>query len=377
MKAAWGLATGLVLLAACASPPPKGEADPKTSRLRTASSLKPSALVSPDAAPSPLPGPSPTPAPTPRPKDAAALGEELFKKGDYRRAISVLGEAIKKDQSSYKLWRNLGSAYAMAEDLDNALKCFKSALRRNPGDIKSHYNLSLVYALKGPQALDNAEAAAKQGLELDPRHPGLHSSLGNIYADKSQDDAAMQEYKTALGLRPDDPITRFNKGGLHFKLRQFGEAEKEYREVLRLKPDDPEAAQNLAAVYILQDRLEEAEKLNRHVIASKPRDEDTLENAYFNLGLIYDRQSKLERALDMYKLALQVAPWDAAAYVNAAVVLERLDRKKEALAYWQKYERLFPASRRGPEIHKRVEILKKMVALGGGKAKKIGKKQGD
>lgn len=65
----------------------------------------------------------------------------------------------------------------------------------------------------------------------------------------------------------------------------------------------------------------------------------------------------------MYKLALQVTPWDAAAYVNTAVILERLNRKQEALTYWEKYQRLFPASRRAGEIGKRIEILKKMVQL--------------
>ena len=119
----------------------------------------------------------------------------------------------------------------------------------------------------------------------------------------------------------------------------------------------------MAAVYILQNRLAEAEKLNKWVVKQRPKDEDTLENAYFNLGIIYDRENKLEPALNMYKLALQVAPWDAAAYVNTAVILERLKRKSEALAFWEKYQRLFPASRRADEIAKRVEILKKMVAL--------------
>jgi tetratricopeptide (TPR) repeat protein len=143
----------------------------------------------------------------------------------------------------------------------------------------------------------------------------------------------------------------------------LGAAEGDFDEVLRITPRDLEAAQNLAAVYILQNRLPEAERLNEWVVRQHPTDEDTLENAYFNLGIIYDRQNRVEHALNMYQLALQQAPWDAAAYVNAAVILERLDRRSEALAYWEKYQRLFPASRRAAEIDKRIQILLKMVAL--------------
>jgi superkiller protein 3 len=308
--------------------------------------------------------PTPVAAPTPglvSTKSDAEWGEEFFRKGDFKRSIAYLSEAIKRDQGSAKLWRNLGSSYAMADDFDNAILCFERALKRNPSDIKSFYNLSLVHGWKG--TLEDAEGAAKKGLKIDPKHSGLHSSLGNIYVDENKEDEALQEYHTALQLNPKDPVTRFNLGGLYFKRRELKEAEKSYVKVLELAPKDVEAAQNLAAVYILQDRMSDAEKLNKWVVKQKPKDEDTLENAYFNLGLIYDRQNKLEQALNMYKLALQVAPWDAAAYVNAAVILERLKRTSEALAFWEKYQRLFPASRRASEIGKRIEILKKMLKL--------------
>ena len=298
------------------------------------------------------------------PSTPAEWGEALFKKGDYRRAVAYLSEAVKKDQSSAKLWRNLGSAYALADDYDNAILCYERALKRNPHDIKTHYNLSLIHNFKGsPEELKAAEEAAKKGLAEDPNHAPLHSSLGNIYADLGKEDAALKEYSRAIEINPKDPVTRFNKGALHFKRKEIKAAEAEYVATLKLDPADSEAAQNLAAIYIVQDRLEDAEKLNRWVIREKPKDEDTLENAYFNLGIIYDRQNKLIQALNMYKLALQVAPWDAAAYVNTGVILERLNRKQEALAYWEKYLRLFPASRRGVEIGKRIDLLKKMLKL--------------
>ncbi len=329
-------------------------------------------FASPDRAVSAEVTPTPTPV-SKRKRTSEEWGEEFFKKGDYKRAVAYLSEAVKKNQGSGKLWRNLGSAYALADDYDNAILCYQRALKRNPSDIKTHYNLSLIHNFKGsPEELKAAEAAAKRGLEFDPRHAPLHSSLGNIYADQAKEEAALDEYRTALEINPKDPITRFNKGALHFKRREIRAAEGEYMETLKIDPKDAEAAQNLAAIYIIQDRLSEAEKLNRWVISQRPKDEDTLENAYFNLGIIYDKQNKLEQALNMYKLALQVAPWDAAAYVNTAVILEKLNRKREALAYWEKYQRLFPASRRAGEIAKRIKLLKKMLDLqkGGKKREK-------
>lgn len=325
-------------------------------------------MKAPVAKPQPTPAPaaqaaaSATPAPTAAPAPAAAkktVGDQLFTRGDYRRSVAFLREEVKKDMNNPVLWRHLGAAYGMADDFNNAIYCFKRVLALDPADLKTYYNLSLVYNFKG--SLTDAEKMAERGLKRDPKSAELNASLGNILADQEKDDAAMEHYKIALAERPNDAVTHFNKGALHFKKREMDQAEAEYREVLKLNPKDMEASENLAALYILANRLDDAEKLNRWVIQCKPKNEDTLENAYFNLGIIYDRQEKAREALDMYKLALQVAPWDAAAYVNAAVILERLGRTGEALAYWEKYARLFPASKRQKEIGKRIKVLKQMV----------------
>jgi tetratricopeptide (TPR) repeat protein len=296
-----------------------------------------------------------------KPHSEAGWADFYYKQGDFKRSIALLSDAVAKDEGNGVLWRNLGSSYAMDDDFDNAVVCFERALKRNPHDTKSCYDLSVVQGWKGN--LPQAETAAKLGLAVAPLHGGLHSSLGNVYDDEGHPDQALREYATALRVNPRDTVTRFNRGGLYFKLKQLDAAEGDFDEVLRITPRDLEAAQNLAAVYILQNRLPEAERLNEWVVRQHPTDDDTLENAYFNLGIIYDRQNRVEHALNMYQLALQQAPWDAAAYVNAAVILERLDRRSEALAYWEKYQRLFPASRRAAEIDKRIQILLKMVAL--------------
>jgi len=337
-KAPAALALGALMLGACTTlqrPKPVGEvhtSPPKAPR-ETETRFEQPSPVTPAAAPT----------------TEAGWADLYYQKGDFKRSVALLSEAVQKDQGNAKLWRNLGSSYAMADDFDNAILCFQRALKRNPADIKSFYDLSLVQGWKG--SLPEAESAA------------LHSSLGNIYADEQKEDDALQEYATALKINPADPVTRFNRGGLHFKRKELGAAESDFNQVLKQTPQDLEAAQNLAAVYILQGRLADAERLNKWVVQQRPKDEDTLENAYFNLGIIYDRQDKVEQALNLYKLALQVAPWDAAAYVNAAVILERLNRRSEALAFWEKYQRLFPASRRADEIAKRIAILRRMVAL--------------
>src|ERR1039457_6280242 len=66
----------------------------------------------------PLPEPTPekvlTLPASKQPTTSEEWGEAYFNQGDYRRAVAALIEAVKKDPKSAKLWRNLGSAYALA-----------------------------------------------------------------------------------------------------------------------------------------------------------------------------------------------------------------------------------------------------------------------
>ena len=55
------------------------------------------------------------------PRTEAEWADVYYNKGDFRRSIALLSDAVRKDESNAKLWRNLGSAYAMADDFDNAI----------------------------------------------------------------------------------------------------------------------------------------------------------------------------------------------------------------------------------------------------------------
>lgn len=67
---------------------------------------------------------------------------------------------------------NLGSAYYIAHDLDNALREFQQALELNPGMDHAHYYLGVIYKVRGD--------AAKARQEFDRVLQGsAHSMLKN------------------------------------------------------------------------------------------------------------------------------------------------------------------------------------------------------
>ncbi|MCH8203182.1 MAG: hypothetical protein IH996_08760 [Proteobacteria bacterium] len=102
---------------------------------------------------------------------------EVAKRGDFGRAIRVLGEATRQDPNFAPAWSALAQAHA----------------------------LSLYYIGKPPdQALIAAEISAKRALEADPDLASAHSVMGDILRDRSDLIAAEKSYKRALDLNPDE-----------------------------------------------------------------------------------------------------------------------------------------------------------------------------
>lgn len=194
-------------------------------------------------------------------------------------------------------------------------------------------------------------------LKQTQKNPLIQASLGNILIDKEKYDKAKTVYKRIVKAKPDFDIGHFNLGVINFKERNLDEAEQNYLEVLRINPNDAEAKENLAAIYIIKNEYEKAIDYLKAVIDSNPEDDTTLENAYYNLGIAYVRTKKYKEALDCFEAAIKIEPWDMAAYVNAALIAEKLGHKDKAIKYWQKYDRLLPINKRKEEIKKRLEKM--------------------
>ncbi len=86
------------------------------------------------------------------------LGNALFNQERYEEAIEVFSQASKKAEDNKtnkaKAFHNLGSAYLMqtiqtekGEDLQKSIEAYKQALRLNPKDMDTKYNLSLAMDL--------------------------------------------------------------------------------------------------------------------------------------------------------------------------------------------------------------------------------------
>jgi len=131
--------------------------------------------------------------------------------------------------------------------------------------------------------LDEAEVTLKRALELDPKIPTAHLSLGAIYWQRDDRAAALEQWRQELQAHPHSFQAGYSLGtGLALAGVDLGEAEKTLRKALALKPGSSLALYQLGKL-LWQSKNREALGLLQRAIAADPN----YRNAHYLLGTIY------------------------------------------------------------------------------------------
>ena len=108
----------------------------------------------------------------------------------------------------------------------------------------AHGRLGLVFSKQG--RVDAAIREYREALRLNPDDADTHYDLANALCRKGLWDEAISQYREDLKLNPDDAAGHNNLGVALFQKGRLPDAVSEFQAALRLKPDYPEASRNLA-----------------------------------------------------------------------------------------------------------------------------------
>ena len=116
--------------------------------------------------------------------------------------------------------------------------------------------------------------------------------IGNDYYESGQYEQAIAAYKKVIELDPTYQAAYANLGVVYYQQQQFDLAISQYEKALELKSDDTEVAYNLAVLYLrqgLQQTPPNPELLDQAVTQLKQVQELTpnLAESYFSLGVAY------------------------------------------------------------------------------------------
>jgi tetratricopeptide (TPR) repeat protein len=106
--------------------------------------------------------------------------------------------------------------------------------------------------------LEQAAAAYRRALELDPYLVAALINLANVHYSRDEAVEAQALYERAIGLEPDFFEAHFNLGNIYHDLGRFAEAQSCYREALRLNPVYADAHFYLAVTFEKLGQSQEA-----------------------------------------------------------------------------------------------------------------------
>jgi len=222
-----------------------------------------------------------------------------------------------------------------------------------------------VFLRTAPMALLLVACATTPEPQQPPESAANHYELGRAYFDGGNYRLAIPEFSKAVELRPTDPIYRSDLGMAFMFNRNLDEAIKQFEEAIKLDKRYTAAKNNLASAYMLkgdqerakgdQERAKDYLEKARTLLAEVLNDPlyPTPHFAYFNLAKTYERQGKIDQAIENYRLALDVERDYADAYNNLGFLYLQQGRTDLAISAFSEATRLGP---KVPVYHRNLGI---------------------
>ena len=175
-----------------------------------------------------------------------AMGNVLYKNGQYEEALSNYNTAIQHDPDCYKGHLERGNTYFMLGDYEEAMKDFTRAISIDPNKATPYCNRSTARAKEG-----NWEGALQdinEAIRLKPKHAEYHYTRGFANHALGALEAALKDLDTSIRLKPNCAKAYSSRGVVKMELGSYEDALCDIHKALELDPDSFAAHNNLAAV---------------------------------------------------------------------------------------------------------------------------------
>jgi Flp pilus assembly protein TadD len=229
--------------------------------------------------------------------------------------------------------------------MDQALRMFRQAIEIDPGFARAYAGIADAaaynYTFYDREAahLEQADAASRKALELDPDLAEAHSARGHVLALQKRHDEAATEFETAIRLDPQLYEAYFFYARSEYLRGDIEKTALLYEKASAVQPEDYKAPILAASMY---ERLEddEAERIallrglqtvERH-LELNPDDQRALSlgaNAQLRIG-------GRERALEWARRAEALNPGSSTVYYNLACFYVRAGEVEKGLECLEK-----------------------------------------
>lgn len=243
---------------------------------------------------------APTLSPDLKGDDLYEAAKASFERGNYAAAIELFKKVVAADPQHKTAWMDLGRAYMLERQTDDAIAAFKKQAELNPYDEYAYGALGWAYTTA--RNYDDAATAFNKAIEIDPLSQYAHASLGSMYAEAHEYDKAAPELEKAVSLKSDDAALQISLGDAYLNLGQDDKALAAFDRATEISAT-PDVWNNIAYQLSLKKvHLDRAQQYAESAVTA-------MANSLRNLSLdqISDRDLAMVDSLD--------ADWDTLGWI--------------------------------------------------------------
>ncbi len=273
-----------------------------------------------------------------------ATALDLYRKKNFDEALANCLKASTLNPEDYRPYVLAGYIYRERWKLKSASEAFANALRLQPKSKELYLLKATVDERRG--ATEDAIAACKKALELDPNYAEAYAEIGDVLQwNKERRSEAIAAYESALKINPRLFSVYESLGQTVLRAEDEKRADELFRQALAVDPTHMSGRFALGRLLVKQGRLTEARELwegrssdkdnispkfidllkraenlkkATEVLAQKPNDPDALVDMGLAVmdGEVWVFDGRQKRAIVYFKKALEIRPNYAKAQYN-------------------------------------------------------------
>jgi serine/threonine-protein kinase len=267
---------------------------------------------------------------------------ELQLQPQEKRALQAHGTTEPAAYDFYLQGRGYLQDYVKSENVENAIKVFNYALKKDPAFAAANAGLGEAYWRKYQLTHDKAWANAamencRKGAERDPALAAAHICLGRVLLATGNYEKAVAEYNQGLELEPTNDTAHAGLADLYEHVNRLDDAERTFKQAIAVRPNYWATYNWLGLFYQRHARYEDAGEMYLHVISLAP---DSF-TGYYNLGGVRTLQGKYTEAIPLLQRSLEIRK-TANGTSNLGTAYFQLHRYADAAAAFEQATQIDP-----------------------------------
>ena len=174
--------------------------------------------------------------------------EALVADQSYDQAVDIYEMIVEMDREDHVSRFNLGVIYSRLRRFGEAEAVYTALLGERGDYVRARYNLAVLYQAQGKLA--DAAETWQMVIRCNHELPSAHASLGQVYLDLGEAEAAMVHYGEAAKLRPKEVGGWVNLAAASQAAGSLGRAHVAMQRAVHLAPEDADLWRELGNLQL-------------------------------------------------------------------------------------------------------------------------------